>query len=173
MLGKILAAIGSAIRSALMFLGRVVTAPLRAFGGGGQVIPPVAPVSDPEDDAPMLPSSIDVDEYKRIAQLVLRWCSECVIADRQVPMPSALPRSTTEWLRGLERDEVIALAVSDRAAISLHFQESETITGVRPMQPLPAITWPPALPMANVSSSLLSAVDYADASELAAGVAHP
>lgn len=172
MLRKILASIVTAVRTALSFLGRAATAPFRFLGGlagdGAAGIPP-APVDDDDTESVYSPTpGNDTALYERIAALVMRWCTESVIADRQLPMPPAptLPRSCAEWLCGLERDELIAIGMAAKTAVAEHIRGDTLIPGVRAVQPLPKNKWPRATPLEawdRVSPGLLSVADYVDA----------
>jgi hypothetical protein len=180
MLRKILASIVTAVRAAFSFLGRVAAAPLRFLGGmagsGGGSIPP-APEDGEDLESVQTPAPPDDTAlYERIAALVMRWCTESVIADRHLEMPPApaMPRSCAEWLIGLERDELIALGMATKAAVAEHIRGTALIDGVRAVQPLPKNKWPQATPLEawdRVSPGLLSVADYADAEPVGGAIA--
>ena len=182
MLRKILASIATAVRTALSFLGRTAAAPLRFLaglaGGGDAGIPP-APVDDDEMESVHSPAPADdTAVYERIPALVMRWCTESVIADRHLEMPPtpAMPRSCAEWLCGLERNELIALGMATKTAVAEHIRGDALIAAARAVQPLPKMEWPRALPLGAwdvCSPGLISAADYADAEPAGAAIATP
>lgn len=182
MFRKILTSIASAIRTALSFLGRAATAPFRFLGGlagGGDAgIPPAPPDDEDMESTQMLAPTDDTALYERIAALIMRWCTESIIADRHLDMPPApaMPRSCAEWLCGLERNELIALGMATKTAVAEHIRGDALIAGVRAVQPLPKMEWPRALPLGAwdvCSPGLISAADYADAEPAGAAIATP
>lgn len=180
MLRKFLASIVTAVRTALSFLGRAAIAPLRFLGGlagGGDAGIAPAPVDDEDLESVQTPASPDNNAlYERIAALVMRWCTESVIADRHLPMPPAMPRSCAEWLCGLERDELIAIGMATKTAVAEHIRGDTLIPGVRAVSPLPKNKWPRATPLEawdRVSPGLLSVADYADAEPAGVAIAAP
>lgn len=180
MLRKILASIVSAIWTALSFVGRVATSPLRFLGGlaggGAAGVPPMPEADDEIDAAPTPPQIDDTEVYARIAAAVMRWCTESVIADRQLPLssPPAMPRSCSHWLRGLTRDELIKIGMASKTAVASHVRGTELIPGVRAVQSLPQKDWPPAVTQAawdRGPRSIVSADYCADAEPVGAAVA--
>lgn len=180
MFRKILASIASAIRAAFSFLGRAAAAPLRFLGGlvgggDGGILP--APPDDEDVESTQTPAtSDDTALYERIAALVMRWSTESIIADRHLPMPPApaMPRSCSEWLQGLSRDELIAIGMATKTAVAEHIRGGSLIAGVRAVQTLPRKEWPRALPLKAwdaCSPGLISAADYADAEPAGAAIA--
>lgn len=135
----------SAIAMALAWL---IGLPGRLLGGifGGPLAPP------PAGDSPLVSElreelaarqgeSVDHD---KTARLVLLWCADSILADRPVPVPSALPRDVKEWIKGLSRAECERVISSEKTAISAHIRKLYALPGVRPVQPLTAAEWSPA-----------------------------
>lgn len=140
MLRAIFNAIASGLAAAVRFTGRMLTAPLRWFGGGGgepmlpEFVPP-EPVADPGPDRAAL--------YDDIARVIMTWAADSIIADGPVPLPPRMPIALREWCSGLSRAECWEIMESDRMAVSSHLQHCFAIPGVRPVQRLqPVVAWP-------------------------------
>jgi hypothetical protein len=148
MLKLIFSAIAVILRAVARMLGRVAAAPFRMlnrlFGGSAGPIdmPEVAP---PE---PVEPTPTDNTQlYADIANAIMRWCADSVIADRPIDLPPRLPIAVREWLPGVTRDECWTIMNAEKTAVSAHIQRLFPIPGVRPVQRLTRLTKWPAEPV--------------------------
>ncbi|MGM4916236.1 hypothetical protein [Tardiphaga sp. 813_E8_N1_3] len=146
MLKAVFSAIASALKSFGRMFGRIATAPFRmldgVLGGGGPDVPPAPEVSAEADDVPRV-----APDHKRLYEQlpldVMQWCCDSLVAGEQASMPPKMPRSIAAWLNGLTRDECIALACADRISVSDHIRCYDLVAGVRSVQPLDRLEWPP------------------------------
>jgi hypothetical protein len=148
MLRSIFAAITTALRAFGRALGRAAAAPFVALdsilwgGAGAQMeIPEVAPpqVVVPEkavDNARL---------YENLANAVMIWCADSIIADAPAAVPTVLPRNVKDWLPGLTRAECESIIEAWKTDVSAHIEGMFMLPGVRRVQALkPLRTWPPA-----------------------------
>jgi hypothetical protein len=146
MLKAVFSAIVSALKSVGRLFGRVAVAPFRMLdgllGGVGPAVPAAPEVSAEADDVPPPPPD-HKRLYEQIALAVMQWCLDSLVADHKVVIPSKMPRGIAAWLPGLARDECIALASADRMAVSAHIRSYSLMRGVRSVQPLDRLEWPP------------------------------
>jgi hypothetical protein len=157
-LKAVFSAIVGALNAAGRILGRVIATPFRMLdgllGGGGSPVP----LEIPEVLAPetVKPTFDRVAMYADIANAVMAWCADSVIADRPVTLPPHLPIALREWMPGLNRAECSALMNADKIAVCDHLERTVALPGVRPVQPLrPLREWPeaPALVVAPETAS--------------------
>lgn len=143
MLKSILSAVATAFRAVVRVAGAALSAPLKLvgglFGGGGMAVPPSIDLPPPLE----IPKKSDASVYEDIADAIMRWACDSVLADRPAPVPPGLPIATREWLTGLTRDECEGIVESDRADVLAHIRGKCPLLGVRSVQRLPRVTeWP-------------------------------
>lgn len=140
----IISAIISALRSAFSFATTALAAPFRflnSMTGGGLAVPPSVPMPEPFEDEP--PRKDMTEIYDEIARMILEWAADSIIADRPLPVPPKIHREVRDWMAGLTRDECYELMEADRMAVSSHIMGLFALPGVRKVQPLEAVVWPP------------------------------
>lgn len=138
---KILSAIGSALKYAFKFCGRLATAPLHLLAGGGGGDMPSLPCND-EIDAAVAAREAAMDTGQKLASIVQRYAAESVIDDAPAPLPPDLPPALREWCRGLSRDEALDICGARPEAVNAHVQGVFLLPGVRSVQRLPTAHWP-------------------------------
>jgi hypothetical protein len=160
MLKQIFSAITSALRSVGRMLGRVMAMPFRMlsglFGGGS------APIDIPEvqPPEPVEPTPVgNTQLYEDIANAIMSWCADSVIADRPVDLPPGLPVAVREWAPGLSRDECWTIMNAEKIAVSSHIRRLFPIQGVRPVQRLARVTQWPAEPVEPESAGFAAIVE--------------
>lgn len=142
----------------------VLSAPFRLVGGGGASMPPEVPMPAPYVDEP--PRKDMTAVYDEIARAIMNWSADSLLADEPVPVPPKLPREFREWLPGLSRDECLAIVEADAMAVSSHIMGLFTLPGVRTVQTLRAVVWPPEAPV--VESPGFAAIALLERGELPA-----
>jgi len=155
-------AIMSALSTAFRFAGRVVTWPLRLFGGGGLAVPPEVQMPVPFEPPPA-PDRGEI--YDAIAQAMMSWCADSICADRPVVLPPGLPIAIREWAPGLNREECWEIMGADKMAVSAHITGLFTLPGVRKVQPLARIDEWTAEPM-KMESAGFAAIAALERGEL-------
>lgn len=171
MLKQIISAIMRALRSVGRVAGRIASAPFVAlgsmFGGGGGDMP-MAPEVQPyagDVDEPATGSDMDV-VYRELANCVMAWAAESIVAGQPVPLPPKMPRSISAWLIGITLDEAHAILNATESEVSAHLWSRVLINGVSSVRPLDAVVWPEEPQLAIDEGSpgfLLSASGYAPA----------
>jgi hypothetical protein len=167
MLKQIFSAVASALKAVGLLFGRVAAMPLRLFdgllGGGGSAVPPMPEVSAEADDVPA-PATDYKRLYEQIALAVMQWCVDSLVAGGHAPIPTKMPRKIAEWLKGLTREECIAIGCADRMAVSAHLRNYDMLRGVRSVRSLDHLEWPPETGFApdHGSGGFLSVLADAD-----------
>jgi len=76
----------------------------------------------------------------RMSFIVWSWARDCVNELEQRELSGLLTKDIRAWLRGLNANEVMALARANDHLILGHIYEGAHIAGVRAVQPLPQTT---------------------------------
>lgn len=156
MLRSIISALVSALKGGFRMLGRVATAPFRmlaGLGGGGLAVPPELPEVEPpaEDVAPVADR---MQMYEDLANAVMAWAADALIADRPVPLPPRMPVAVREWLPGLSREECWTLMEAEKRAAAAHLEGIFHLDGVRRVQRLARVEDWPAAPVETKAAGL-------------------
>jgi hypothetical protein len=146
----IISAIIHALRSAFGAIAAMLSAPYRflfsARGGMPSIdIPEVAP-------ATVTPPQLAVDHtdrYAKVAEAMMSWAAESILADERQPVPQAWPRSIKNWAQGLDREELFAIIDGPKHAVTGHISEVFAMPRVRKVQPLPATPWEKSTPISS------------------------
>jgi hypothetical protein len=163
MLKFVFSAIASALRSIGRVVGVIAMAPLRLIdrlliGGDGGYPQEIPEVRRREDGEPK-DAADSYAFYLELANKIMAWAADSIIADAPAPLPPRLPIALREWLPGLTRAECETLINADETAVSSHIQRLFALPGVRPVQRLaPLREWPeePSLAFDEGSPSFVS-----------------
>jgi hypothetical protein len=79
-------------------------------------------------------------DRERMSIIVWGWARDCVSHLEKRELSGLLTRDIRAWLRGLNANEVMALARANDHLIRGHIYEGARIAGVRAVQPLPQAT---------------------------------
>jgi hypothetical protein len=151
MLKAIFTFLASALRSVAGVIGSIAMAPIRfvdrlLVGGPGASPQEIsAPEVRPYDGDAEPADDFDSRQmfYLEIANKVMAWAGDSIVADAPAPLPAKLPRALREWLPGLTRAECIAIISADEIGVSSHLQQMFALPGVRTVQCLaPLVEWP-------------------------------
>jgi hypothetical protein len=165
MLKSILSGIASALRAIGRAVFGIAMVPLRLVdrllvggdGGSPQEIPEVRRYEDgePKDAADSYAF------YLELANRIMTWAADSIVADAPASLPPRLPIALREWLPGVTRAECEVLINADEKAISAHIQRAFPLPGVRLVQRLaPLLEWPRE-PSSNLNEGSPSFVSYA------------
>jgi hypothetical protein len=146
MLRAIFSSILSALRGLAGFIFSFGIAPLRLFdrllggdgGGAAQEIPVVRPydAATPHDGADTQALHLE------IANKVMAWAADSIVADRPVALPAGMPVPLKQWLPGLTRQECEVLINASEKAVSAHLQKLFALPEVRNVRRLdPIAEW--------------------------------
>lgn len=151
---SILAAIGTALRSAFAFFRALISIPGRLVAGlfGGSAEPP--PVGDSPLVRDLKQEFTEAETMQKtcenIAAIIAAWCADCIVADRLLPAPKPprVSRAVADWLPGLKREECTELVCAGKRGISKHIDGSRPLPGVRRVQRLTSLSaWPAPAPV--------------------------
>ncbi|MGY0572811.1 hypothetical protein ACTGJ9_018450 [Bradyrhizobium sp. RDM12] len=144
----IFAAIGAALRAVISCMKFVLSMPGKLLGTafGGPLAGPPAGDSPVVEDLARRVAEEDArtrENCRKIAEAIWYWAMDSLIAGDPIAVPTWLPRDVQAWLPGVTAAEAERLVAADNAAVQAHFRGLYGLPGVRKVQKLVPVKWPP------------------------------